>query len=114
MHIPKRLYEALPWIYVAAGFVVFAALRNWIAAISGSMLVLTGALVLVMRARFRRPLPEELVHVAPARSVSELARQRAISRAQARRTELAEEQAEPQAKAQSKEQTKKQAEEAAF
>jgi hemerythrin-like metal-binding protein len=53
-HKPEWIYEALPYLYAAAGLATILALGNPIAMFSGGMLISAGASVLVMRRANRK------------------------------------------------------------
>lgn len=53
-HKPEWIYELLPWLYVGAGVVTMAAIRNLMSVLSGLMLVSAGFSVWQMRRRSRK------------------------------------------------------------
>jgi len=53
MYLPEAAYEALPYVYVAAGTAVAAIMEGSVAVGSGAILILAGTLVLMMRRRNR-------------------------------------------------------------
>lgn len=53
---PAWLYELLPLIYIAGGFLAAATLGGMLAVFSGAILVGTGMQVLRMRNRYRKSM----------------------------------------------------------
>jgi hemerythrin-like metal-binding protein len=49
----NRLYEALPFLYMLAGALVMALIKNGWGIFSGALLMLAGAMVLLMRRHYR-------------------------------------------------------------
>lgn len=56
---PDWLYEALPYLYVAAGVLTLALLHNPLGVISGLLLISAGATIHMMRRSYRRALREQ-------------------------------------------------------
>ncbi len=61
MHVPRRLYEGLPWLYITLGLAALAysylasgaSARSLIAGLAGLAGVLAGAVLLLRRREFR-------------------------------------------------------------
>lgn len=53
--LPRKLYELLPYFYIAVGIVCAVAIDSTIVLISSMLLIVAGVLVLLMRRNFRRP-----------------------------------------------------------
>lgn len=56
---PEWIYELLPWLYVGAGVVTMAAIRNLMSMLSGLMLLSAGFSVWHMRRRSRKAAARE-------------------------------------------------------
>lgn len=54
MHLPKALYEALPYVYLILGVVLVVSLQSPIAYASGALFYIAGAAVWVVRSSHRR------------------------------------------------------------
>lgn len=54
MYLPKSLYEALPYLYIASGVAIFMAIGGPWVYLSASLLYAAGALVWVTRSAYRR------------------------------------------------------------
>lgn len=50
--LPKFLYDALPYIYIASGIVVAISIANLLAFISGAILGITGLYIFQLRGTF--------------------------------------------------------------
>lgn len=53
---PDAIYRVLPFFYVSAGLLTMLLIRNWLAVVSGLILVSAGGIVWSMRIRYRRSL----------------------------------------------------------
>ena len=70
--IPKKLYETLPYLYMAIGVLVLFVLGNYFALFSGLMFFMAGSLIWILRSDHRRasrkhhgPLPHWLYELLP-------------------------------------------------
>lgn len=52
--LPNRLYEVLPYSYICLGSLSMLLLDNYVAVISGVILIVAGALVWILRSDHRR------------------------------------------------------------
>ena len=52
----NSIYNALPYVYVVSGVLVMLVLRNQMSVLSGTILILAGAIVMTLRYRYRRLL----------------------------------------------------------
>ena len=60
MHLPKWLYEALPWTYVVAGLLAVVRADHWLWWASGALLFIAGGFVWSARRRYRRETPQQV------------------------------------------------------
>jgi hemerythrin-like metal-binding protein len=75
-HFPEFIYGALPSVYVCAGLLTMAVLRNWAAAFSGLAWISAAGIVWVLRYRYRSAFN----HSAGRMDVPEAAREAARGR----------------------------------
>ncbi|MBZ9612519.1 hypothetical protein [Rheinheimera maricola] len=52
--LPMKLYEILPYGYVAAGSSVMLSVESWLALVSGLLIMIAGAVIWVLRSDNRR------------------------------------------------------------
>jgi len=52
--LPNRVYEGLPYIYIGTGVLAMSLLGNFVAVLSGLILIVAGALVWILRSDHRR------------------------------------------------------------
>lgn len=52
--LPNRVYEGLPYIYISTGVLAMSLLGNFVAVLSGLILIVAGALVWILRSDHRR------------------------------------------------------------
>lgn len=52
--LPTKLYEALPYVYIAAGVTVLLSYSSWVALVCALLLTLAGAVVWILRSDNRR------------------------------------------------------------
>jgi hypothetical protein len=52
--LPNHLYEILPYLYISSGALAMSLLENYIAVLSGLILIIAGALVWILRSDHRR------------------------------------------------------------
>lgn len=52
--LPEKLYEVLPYVYVAAGISMMLGVKSWLALIAGVLISLAGAVIWVLRSDNRR------------------------------------------------------------
>lgn len=65
-HKPEWLYELLPYVYVGVGVLTMASLQNLIALVSGGLLISAGAVVWLMRRRYRSGQSRVEANAAPS------------------------------------------------
>lgn len=53
LRFPERLYEFLPFIYLAIGVVILVAIPGWLGLVPGGLFCLAGILVWLIRAIYR-------------------------------------------------------------
>lgn len=58
-HVPKWIYESMPYVYVVGGIATAGMLQHAIATVSGVLLLSAGALVLTMRHNYRANRQEQ-------------------------------------------------------
>ena len=61
--IPDSIYTVLPYLYVGAGLLTIAILRNWIAVFSGLAWISAAGIVWVRRYRYRSPFNRSGGHI---------------------------------------------------
>lgn len=52
--LPNRVYEMLPYLYIGTGALALSFLGNYLAVLSGLILIIAGALVWILRSEHRR------------------------------------------------------------
>ncbi|HEY0921018.1 hypothetical protein [Rheinheimera pacifica] len=52
--LPAKLYETLPYAYIAAGSAILLGINSWLAVVSGLLIVFAGAVIWVLRSDNRR------------------------------------------------------------
>ncbi len=52
--LPNRVYEVLPYLYISTGAIAMSVLGNYVAVLSGLILIIAGALVWILRSDHRR------------------------------------------------------------
>lgn len=52
--LPAKLYEAVPYIYIAIGSAILLAINSWLAIASGLLIVFAGAVIWILRSDNRR------------------------------------------------------------
>ena len=52
--LPTKLYEALPYVYIATGVAVLLSYSSWLALVCALLLTLAGAVVWILRSDNRR------------------------------------------------------------
>ena len=61
MYIPKSLYEALPYLYIAIGLLVYRLIDSPLVYLCAALLYTAGALIWITRSAFRRKNSRHLV-----------------------------------------------------
>jgi hypothetical protein len=52
--LPAKLYETIPYAYIAVGCVILLGINSWLAVVSGVLIVFAGAVIWVLRSDNRR------------------------------------------------------------
>ncbi|SEH60475.1 hypothetical protein SAMN05660691_00466 [Rheinheimera pacifica] len=52
--LPAKLYETLPYAYIAVGSAILLGINSWLAVVSGLLMVFAGAVIWVLRSDNRR------------------------------------------------------------
>lgn len=52
--LPAKLYETLPYAYIAVGSAILLGINSWLAVVSGLLIVFAGAVIWVLRSDNRR------------------------------------------------------------
>src|SRR5690606_1221822 len=52
--LPAKLYETIPYAYIAVGSAILLAINSWLAVVSGLLIVFAGARTWVLRSDNRR------------------------------------------------------------
>lgn len=54
MRLPAKLYEPLPYAYIAVGSAILLAINSWLAVICGLLVLFAGAVIWILRSDHRR------------------------------------------------------------